>query len=272
MFMTTIETITRDPYSILATAVMNNQSEPDGSYFFDRDFTYFRYILNYLRTGILYRDRPDTDLAKREFLLEAQYYNVSAIFGLFNPFKDSAILPYDSQYQTVMMSWLQEDGAYSVNWKLIYRGTRDGFAASSFHTLCDNKGPTITLIKSVGDCIFGGYSDVSWSSSGASFPSTDAFLFAFVSNGLGTTPFRGRVLQNSGSAIYDHVGYGPTFGGGYDLRIVSNSNSNTLSHLNWGHTYELPDGYTYTGNGRTWICGYNFQTIEIEVFALASSN
>ena len=172
--MTTIETLTRDPDSILATTVMNSQSEPDGSYFFDRDPTHFRYILNYLRTGIL--NGPNTDLAKWELLLEAKYYNVSAIVRFFGPFRDSAILPHNSslRYENVMMSWLREARVSPVDWKLIYRGTRDGFAASTFHSLCDDKGPTITLIKSVGDCIFGGYSDVSWSSGGY-IPSTDAF-------------------------------------------------------------------------------------------------
>jgi len=39
----------------------------------------------------------------------------------------------------------------------------DGWAASTFHRQCDNKGPTVTIIK-VNNYIFGGYTDVSWSS------------------------------------------------------------------------------------------------------------
>ena len=40
----------------------------------------------------------------------------------------------------------------------------DGSAASTFHTNCDGKGPTVTIIKS-GSYIFGAYTDVSWHSS-----------------------------------------------------------------------------------------------------------
>ena len=37
----------------------------------------------------------------------------------------------------------------------------DGWAASTFHTNCDGKGPTVTIIK-VGTYIFGGYTDLTW--------------------------------------------------------------------------------------------------------------
>jgi len=39
----------------------------------------------------------------------------------------------------------------------------DGSAASIFHSNCDGKGPTVTIIK-YGSYIFGGYTDVSWHS------------------------------------------------------------------------------------------------------------
>ena len=44
-----------------------------------------------------------------------------------------------------------------------WRAKTDGWAVSTFHSKCDGKGPTVTIIK-VGSYIFGGYTDVSWSS------------------------------------------------------------------------------------------------------------
>ena len=37
----------------------------------------------------------------------------------------------------------------------------DGWAASTFHSNCDGKGPTVTIVQ-VGSYIFGGYVDKSW--------------------------------------------------------------------------------------------------------------
>ena len=45
---------------------------------------------------------------------------------------------------------------------LIYRGTKDGSDANSFHNKCNNQGPTICLCKNEKGSIFGGYSSISW--------------------------------------------------------------------------------------------------------------
>ena len=53
--------------------------------------------------------------------------------------------------------------ARSVNspWKRCWHASVDGWAASTFHSRCDGKGPTVTII-SVGKYIFGGYTSMSW--------------------------------------------------------------------------------------------------------------
>lgn len=35
----------------------------------------------------------------------------------------------------------------SIKFELIYRATRDGFTSEAFHYHCNEKGPTLTLIK-----------------------------------------------------------------------------------------------------------------------------
>ena len=47
---------------------------------------------------------------------------------------------------------------------LIYRGSEDGFTAAVFHSKCDQKGPTLIIIKSEFGKIFGGFTDIDWNS------------------------------------------------------------------------------------------------------------
>ena len=44
-----------------------------------------------------------------------------------------------------------------------YHGNTDGWEATTFHSKCDGKEPTVTIIKS-NNYIFGAYTDVSWHS------------------------------------------------------------------------------------------------------------
>ena len=60
----------------------------------------------------------------------------------------------------------------------IYRGSDHGFAAASFHSNCDNMGPTITIIKTTFNRIFGGFTAANWESSGGFKNDPSAFLFS----------------------------------------------------------------------------------------------
>ena len=45
---------------------------------------------------------------------------------------------------------------------LLYRGSRDGFSCQDFHSKCDYKGATLTVVKSDYNKIFGGFTSKSW--------------------------------------------------------------------------------------------------------------
>ena len=50
-----------------------------------------------------------------------------------------------------------------TGWLVATGASRNGWAASNFHSCCDNEGPTLTVIKS-GEYIFGGYAGQEWKS------------------------------------------------------------------------------------------------------------
>ena len=67
-------------------------------------------------------------------------------------------------------------------------------------------------------------------------------------------------------AIYRSSSYGPTFGGGHDIVIKDNANSNTDSYANFGQSYSLPSGIK---DRITILAGtYKFTPDEVEVFYL----
>lgn len=96
---------------------------------------------------------------------------------------------------------------------------------------------------------------------------SNAFLFSLVNN-MNVVATKLPVYRNTGSAVYNNAGYGPTFGGGHDLRIADEAPSNSNSYTNLGFTYTPPNGAAYTSTtAKTFLAGsYTFQPDEIETF------
>lgn len=59
-------------------------------------------------------------------------------------------------YQQTLTRWIVDTHQsrpfqnFQCDFKLLYKGSRDGYSALSFHLKCDDKYPTVTLIKSAG--------------------------------------------------------------------------------------------------------------------------
>ena len=106
---------------------------------------------------------------------------------------------------------------------------------------------------------------LSYLASTDSYGSTsNAFIFSLI-NKEGLAPFKSMVNSPS-NAIYRSPSYGLTFGGGHDISIKNNANSNTNSYTSFGNSYSVPSGVQ---DRRTILAGtYSFSPDEVEVFYL----
>ena len=98
-----------------------------------------------------------------------------------------------------------------------------------------------------------------------------AFLFSLV-NKPGWAPVKlpqtGTYSSNRAYSVRFRSSFGPTFGGGYDIKISNSASSNSDSYSNLGHTYSPPSGYSYSSTfAQTFLAGtYYFTPDEVETF------
>ena len=111
---------------------------------------------------------------------------------------------------------------------------------------------------------FGGYASAPWNSASAYINAAGCFLF-LVENPHGDAPTCFEYKED-GKAMYGNSEYGPTFGGGHDLRITSDGSSSATG---------FPYSYTDTlGRGHetfTVLTGaFSFTLEDYEVWAAAT--
>ncbi|GBB91293.1 hypothetical protein RclHR1_01850003 [Rhizophagus clarus] len=122
----------------------------------------------------------------------------------------------------------------SYEFKLLFRGSRDGFNSRNFHKNCDNKPRTVTIIKVGGSSeILGGYNPLEWKSNDSFMTTKDSFIFSF-DNSIGDY-ILSRVA-NENRAVFNSSDYGPSFG--TDLIVWGIGTSYTKTNF-----YEKPISY-----------------------------
>ena len=153
-------------------------------------------------------------------------------------------------------------------WSLLYQGSRDGFEATDFHSHCDYKRNTLTIVKSTSGNIFGGFTNAQWNPNEPRQFGNIAFIFSLVNKENKPLLFE-KTSNDRNCSIYSLNQRGPIFGGGYDIYISDSSNTNSSSYSNLGFSYTHPEYTNGSDRTKTILAGtHSFQVEEIEVFQM----
>jgi hypothetical protein len=163
--------------------------------------------------------------------------------------------------QTEMPSYIKNANRFMKNkiknYKLLYKGSVNGFNATVFHQLCDNKGPTITVALLKDGRYIGAYSPISWGITNNNYISNpDVFLYDVDDKYTAGNLFVYAILQNSS--------YGPIFGGGHDFMALPFWSSQTLYTYAWS--------FLNNNKGPLGVPRYssqNYQLKDLEVYGIS---
>ena len=173
-----------------------------------------------------------------------------------NLLNESLIINNDKNKYKIVCDWINPNK--KLDFKLLFRMSRDGSNCSDFHRCCDNKGETLLLIKTDKNYIFGAYTPLTWSSpnSGEINDPNDNLTFLFSLNKMKKyTKIPGK---NPNTARSQKI-YGPLIGGGTDLGIENNMKAGWSSNGTFLSGRELTNGES------------NFTVNEMEIFQVLNN-
>ena len=141
------------------------------------------------------------------------YNNIKSPWSQIQKIKTKPIIYFDNN--SLIIGDNKDDINYLKNWinqnkeikgELLYRLSRDGSSYQTFHQNCDDKGPTLTLIKDENDMKTGGYTPLSWDSKTEWKKDNDTFIFNLTNKKKFPKP-----SNNNTYSIYCLNSYGPWF-------------------------------------------------------------
>eukprot|EP00105_Crassostrea_gigas_P045706 XP_019929854.1 PREDICTED: interferon-induced protein 44-like isoform X5 [Crassostrea gigas] len=167
----------------------------------------------------------------------------------------------NQKYRDQLVTWIGKP----CHFRLLYKISRDGCSATTFHQKCDSQGATVTVLYNTNNTIYGGYLSQSWKSNSAYINDPNAFLFRLQYNGS-SNPLKFPINQPT-YAGFGVEGYGPSFGAGSDMITFTGTinSSGKYFSLN-GSVNSIGSYYSLNGQNSTSITNNNLQVTDLEVY------
>ena len=189
---------------------------------------------------------------------------ITYLTKLLNVYKmNSNILQYDSklitnisQIELIKTGIKNYDNSKKIKLSLLFRASRDGDTIKAFHDRVDGISPTISLIETKTNYIFGGFTDHAWDSKSGCVKTNNTFMFSFNKKKI--------YIGKSGGYIHCTNDYGPWFCGGSgvykDNYFKENNSYEWELKINMGYFDGFTEEFELVGGVQ------NFMVNEVEVF------
>jgi len=175
--------------------------------------------------------------------------------SLENNLKKSTIIENEEQIK-YLKSWLPYPNKDNLKCKLIYHAKRDGDSAKTFHSLCDNKGATLTIIYTNNNKKIGGFLMKPFGGNKGSISDENAFLFSLNYNEKYPS------VKGEGFSYNDQKSKGPIFGN--TCIYISNNFLNNENNYYRPNTCRYDFGQRYKTDNKK----INFTVLDLEVYQI----
>ena len=128
----------------------------------------------------------------------------------------------------------------------------------TFHSKCDNKSYTLSLVETNEGRRFGGFTDITWDQSESWKKSNNSFIFSLDNKEV----YYNKSGKDSIYCYNSKSQHGLAFGEGHDFKLYDNCNLNNQSYDDSGSSFET-NGKKYALAGQ-----YNFSVKDYEVYKI----
>lgn len=183
---------------------------------------------------------------------------------------DSIILTNDEQYSLMNLLYhrLETADISYIDTVLLYTASDNKYSSKSFHEMCDDRGPTITIIHTETNHVFGAFAFKKWPSKDYQrIEDMNVFLFSIRPN---LQAFECRKERTNTLSKHDNS-VGPIFGDGWDLYIDNTSNGKDCHGASTPVSFAL-DGKQVFGVDPDATWQYHFTVVDYEVFSVVLFN